>query len=109
MFVCRLQHHCYSMTCCLQHYCYSMTHKLDWERYKVEKGCRKIAYCKNDADTKPEWTRPWNFCCDKSRCNAKQGSLYPYVAASPVFRWNERFNARHELSMSCVAIKDRSK
>ena len=58
-----------------QHHCYSSTKKLDWEKYTVEKGCKKIAYCKSDADTKPEWTRPWNFCCDKSRCNAKQGTV----------------------------------
>jgi len=54
-----------------EHYCYSMTSKGSWESYTVEKGCKKIKYCKASLDGKPEWMHPWNFCCDRSRCNVK--------------------------------------
>jgi len=59
-----------------QHYCYSTTKKNSWESYTVEKGCKKIAYCRAHRESMPAvWTLPWNFCCDRSRCNAKLGQI----------------------------------
>ncbi|ELU16512.1 hypothetical protein CAPTEDRAFT_185474 [Capitella teleta] len=55
-----------------EHYCYSQTHKNKWESYTVEKGCKKISYCNERYANSPEWGLPWHFCCDRSRCNAKQ-------------------------------------
>ncbi|KAK2140783.1 hypothetical protein LSH36_1249g00032 [Paralvinella palmiformis] len=54
-----------------EHYCYSRTIKKAWESYAVEKGCKKITYCNSLIEKNPEWGNPWNFCCDKARCNAK--------------------------------------
>ena len=50
-----------------------MTTKGSWESYTVEKGCKKISYCKAAVANKPDWTNAWNFCCDRSRCNVKLG------------------------------------
>jgi len=59
-----------------QHYCYSTTKKNGWESYSVEKGCKKIDYCRAHRENLPAvWTLPWNFCCDRSRCNAKLGQI----------------------------------
>jgi len=57
-----------------QHHCYSTAKKNGWESYTVEKGCKKIIYCRAHRESMPAlWTLPWNFCCDRSRCNAKLG------------------------------------
>ena len=40
----------------------------------MEKGCKKTSYCEQEEASNSEWKRPWNFCCDKARCNAKQGT-----------------------------------
>ncbi|CAH1772997.1 unnamed protein product [Owenia fusiformis] len=51
--------------------CYSKTIKLGWEKYQVEKGCKAKDHCEELLDTDAEWTRRWNFCCGKMKCNAK--------------------------------------
>ena len=68
--------------CCVgQHHCYSMTKKNRWESYTVEKGCKKIDYCRSQRENMPAvWTLPWNFCCDRARCNAKLGHVACFLA-----------------------------
>ena len=57
-----------------QHHCYSTTTKTAWESYVVEKGCMRIKYCHDRQAALSEWSKPWNFCCKRSRCNAKLGT-----------------------------------
>jgi len=72
---------------CGQHHCYSTTKKNSWESYTVEKGCKKIAYCRAHRESMPAvWTLPWNFCCDRSRCNAKLGQVIANARPIPQIR-----------------------
>ena len=66
-----------------QHYCYSTTTKTAWESYVVEKGCMRIKYCHDRQAARSEWSKPWNFCCKRSRCNAKLGTSRSY--GTPTF------------------------
>ncbi|KAK2175096.1 hypothetical protein NP493_750g00019 [Ridgeia piscesae] len=31
----------------------------------------RIKYCHDRQAARSEWSKPWNFCCKRSRCNAK--------------------------------------